>query len=100
VFCDGAAVGRKRYPALFRKLGTRCGAGDGTTTFNVPHFREQDTGTVRWVIKAEPTEQQLMVSFQISEFAQLALARPNLPAHLHQAAHFLESMVVTALDDA
>jgi microcystin-dependent protein len=34
--CDGAAVSRATYAALFSAIGTAYGAGDGTTTFNVP----------------------------------------------------------------
>ena len=35
--CNGAEVGRTTYPALFAALGTTYGAGNGTTTFNVPN---------------------------------------------------------------
>lgn len=37
--CDGAAVSRTVYARLFAAVGTTWGAGDGTTTFNVPDFR-------------------------------------------------------------
>ncbi len=33
---DGAAVGRETYPELFAAIGTTFGAGDGSTTFNLP----------------------------------------------------------------
>ena len=33
---DGAAVGRETYPDLFAAIGTTFGAGDGSTTFNLP----------------------------------------------------------------
>ena len=36
--CNGAAMPRDKYAALFKVLGTRCGAGDGSTTFNLPNF--------------------------------------------------------------
>ena len=39
LLCDGSAVSRTTYPALFGVLGTTYGAGDGTTTFNVPDLR-------------------------------------------------------------
>lgn len=35
--CDGSAVNRADYPALFAKIGTTYGAGDGSTTFNLPN---------------------------------------------------------------
>lgn len=37
--CDGSAVSRSLYPELFANIGTRYGAGDGSTTFNVPDYR-------------------------------------------------------------
>lgn len=37
--CDGAAVSRTTYAALFAVVGTTWGAGDGSTTFNVPDLR-------------------------------------------------------------
>jgi len=36
--CNGMAVSRTTYSALFALLGTRYGPGDGTTTFNVPNM--------------------------------------------------------------
>lgn len=38
--CDGSAVGRNEYPDLFDCIGETYGAGDGSTTFNLPDFRE------------------------------------------------------------
>ena len=38
--CDGAAVSRETYSALYAVIGTTYGAGDGSTTFNVPDLRE------------------------------------------------------------
>lgn len=37
--CNGAAVSRTTYAALFAYLGTAYGAGDGVTTFNLPDYR-------------------------------------------------------------
>lgn len=39
LFCAGQAVSRTTYPALFASLGTIWGAGDGSTTFNLPDLR-------------------------------------------------------------
>ncbi|WP_442757291.1 phage tail protein [Pseudomonas putida] len=36
---NGAAVSRTTYAALFAKIGTTWGAGDGSTTFNLPDGR-------------------------------------------------------------
>lgn len=49
--CDGSAVSRTSYADLFDGIGTLYGAGDGSTTFNLPDFRGQflrgcDDGTL------------------------------------------------------
>jgi microcystin-dependent protein len=36
---DGRALGRTTYTALFNAIGTLHGAGDGSTTFNLPDLR-------------------------------------------------------------
>lgn len=39
--CNGAAVSRTTYAALFGAIGTTYGTGDGTTTFNLPAAQGQ-----------------------------------------------------------
>jgi microcystin-dependent protein len=39
LLCDGSAVSRTVYSLLFNAVGTLFGAGDGSTTFNVPDLR-------------------------------------------------------------
>lgn len=41
LLCDGTAVSRTSYAALFAIIGTTYGAGNGTTTFNVPDFQQR-----------------------------------------------------------
>lgn len=36
LICDGSAISRATYSALFAIIGTNYGTGDGTTTFNIP----------------------------------------------------------------
>ena len=36
--CDGAAISRTTYADLFSAIGTTWGAGNGTTTFNLPNL--------------------------------------------------------------
>ena len=43
MICNGAAVSRTTYAALFAAIGTAFGAGDGSTTFNIPDLREATT---------------------------------------------------------
>lgn len=37
--CDGSAISRTTYANLFAAIGTAWGAGNGSTTFNVPELR-------------------------------------------------------------
>ena len=37
--CDGSEVSRTTYQALFAAIGTTFGAGNGSTTFNLPDLR-------------------------------------------------------------
>lgn len=39
--CDGSAVSRTTYAALFTAISTTWGSGDGSTTFNVPNFQRR-----------------------------------------------------------
>ncbi len=39
--CNGAAVSRSTYAALFAVVGTTYGVGDGSTTFNVPDLTDR-----------------------------------------------------------
>lgn len=44
LLCDGRAVSRTTYAALFAKVSTTYGVGDGSTTFNLPDTREKVLG--------------------------------------------------------
>lgn len=39
LFCDGSPISRTSYSELYAKIGTSFGAGNGSTTFNVPDLR-------------------------------------------------------------
>lgn len=39
LLCDGRALSRVTYNDLFNKIGVSHGAGDGSTTFNIPDYR-------------------------------------------------------------
>lgn len=78
LLCDGAAVSRTLYPALFTAIGTTFGAGDGTSTFNVPDLRGRvpiGAGTGAG-LTARTLAQQVG-----AETHQLTV--PELPAHTH-----------------
>ena len=39
LLCDGAAISRTTFSALFALVGTTYGSGDGSSTFNIPDLR-------------------------------------------------------------
>lgn len=41
LLCDGTAVSRTTYSALFAVVGTTFGSGDGSTTFNLPNYADR-----------------------------------------------------------
>lgn len=41
LLCDGSAVSRTTYAALFAVISTTYGVGDGSTTFNIPDLRQR-----------------------------------------------------------
>ena len=48
LLCDGSAVSRTTYSALFSAIGTTYGQGDSSSTFNLPDFQDrviQGSGT-------------------------------------------------------
>lgn len=52
--CDGAAISRTTYAALFDAIGTTHGVGDGSTTFNLPDLQGKlpvgDDGGVSYTV--------------------------------------------------
>ncbi|MBP3687012.1 MAG: tail fiber protein [Alphaproteobacteria bacterium] len=42
LLCDGSAVSRTTYSELFKVIGTTFGAGNGSTTFNLPTLKIPD----------------------------------------------------------
>lgn len=47
LLCNGAEVNRITYKDLFNVIGTTWGAGNGTTTFNLPN--QMKDGNTRWL---------------------------------------------------
>jgi microcystin-dependent protein len=83
LLCDGGAVSRTTYPALFTAIGTVHGAGDGSTTFNVPDFRGR--GPLGAGAGVGLTSRAL--GTKLGEETHL-LTVPEMPSHTHvQDAH-------------
>ena len=73
LFCDGSAVSRTTYDALFGAIGTTWGIGDGVTTFNIPNLSD------RALVGISGTK--LLGAY--GGAATVALGTANLPAHSH-----------------
>lgn len=73
LLCDGSAVSRTKFKALFRAIGTTWGNGDGATTFNLPNAQD------RVIIGAG----NLYPLGSTGGSASVTLTTPNLPAHNH-----------------
>lgn len=74
---NGQAVSRSTYADLFTAIGTMYGAGNGSTTFNVPDLRD------RSMIGASGTKPLA----SIGGSAETTLVPGNLPAHAHSINH-------------
>lgn len=51
LLCDGSAVSRTDYAALFAVIGEDFGAGDSSTTFNLPDQTGSPLMDLNWIIK-------------------------------------------------
>ena len=71
LLCDGSAVSRTTYANLFAKIGTRHGAGDGSTTFHLPdmdaRFLEGTTDTGQVGTSVEPGLPNIIGSFDANK---------------------------------
>ncbi len=87
LLCQGQAVSRTTYGSLFTVLSTTYGAGDGTTTFNLPDLRGRvpmGAGTGRNVANsADLTARTLGTRVSDDESITLTAAQSGLPAHGH-----------------
>lgn len=81
--CDGRAVSRSEYSRLFAVIGTTFGAGDGSTTFNLPNSANRtlvgsgsrSVGTEFGNATAKPT-----ISVSVSAHT---LSISQMPSHNH-----------------
>lgn len=77
LLCDGSAVSRTTYAALFAVTSTLYGVGDGSTTFNVPNVK----GRVLVGLNASDTDFNTLGK-SAGEKSHI-LTTPEMPAHSH-----------------
>lgn len=77
--CDGSAISRTTYADLFTVIGTTCGAGDGTTTFNLPNLN----GRIPVGLDSTQTEFNTLGKTGGEKTHLLTSAESGLPEHSH-----------------
>lgn len=89
LLCAGSAVSRTTYAALFAVIGTTFGAGDGSTTFNLPNYADRmpiGSGTIAASIGATGGSKDAVV---VSHTHTVSISDPghnhtiNDPGHTH-----------------
>lgn len=77
LLCDGAAVSRSLYPGLFALIGTTYGAGNGTTTFNVPNARG------RALVGRDASQTEFDTLGETGGAKTHTLTEAQMPSHTH-----------------
>ncbi len=87
LFCFGQEISREEYDELFETIGTQYGAGNGTTTFNLPDYRgrvgagKDNMGGSAANRLTAPLDGSVLGAAGGFQTAVITLA--NLPAHSH-----------------
>ena len=87
--CNGAAVSRSTYSALFAIVGTTYGAGDGSSTFNVPDLQDKVTvskSNNKALASTGGAENVAATGNIAGSTANATLSTPQLASHSHSQA--------------
>ncbi|MCZ4066421.1 DUF859 family phage minor structural protein [Microbacterium sp. H37-C3] len=76
-WADGAAISRAQYPALFALIGTDYGAGNGSTTFNLPNSNG------RVVVGFDAAQTEFNTVGKTGGAKTVTLTQAQMPAHSH-----------------
>ena len=77
LLCDGAAVSRLTYAALFSAIGTTYGSGDGSTTFGLPNLKG------RVVVGIDAAQTEFNVRGETGGAKTHTLSVAEMPTHNH-----------------
>jgi len=79
LWCDGSAISRTTYAALFAEIGTAYGIGDGSTTFNLPDVEGQVVAGAGQPFSGGST----FVEGVLTGTERITLALSEIPVHDH-----------------
>lgn len=89
LMCDGSAVSRTTYAALFTALATTYGIGDGSTTFNLPNMAgrvpvgKEATATIIANSGKHGLDSTTLGDTGGTDAHKLTASESGLPAHFH-----------------
>jgi microcystin-dependent protein len=82
LLCDGSAVSRTTYARLFDAIGTAYGAGNNSTTFNIPNLQG------RVPVGRDSSQSEFDVLGEVGGAKTHTLTTAQMPSHTHtQNAH-------------
>jgi len=93
LLCNGAAVSRTTYAALFGAIGTAHGAGNGSTTFNLPDYRG------RVLVGLDPSQTEFDAIGEAGGAKSVTLTKENLPASISLTATGSDSNTASTTDN-
>lgn len=86
LLCDGRAVSRTTYAALFAAMGTTYGVGDGSLTFNLPDVQTRAlVGTGTRAATGDDPSITYTLGQKFGEAFHM-LTTPEMPSHTHKIA--------------
>jgi microcystin-dependent protein len=88
IICNGQAINRTTYAPLFAAIGTQYGAGDGSTTFNVPDLQR------KYLIGADGS----LTVGQVLGNETITVANGNLPYHTHHGGAYYRATAGNATE--
>jgi microcystin-dependent protein len=77
LICDGAAISRTEYASLFAAIGVQYGAGNGTTTFNLPNLKG------RVAVGFDASQSEFDVLGETGGAKTHTLTTSQMPSHTH-----------------
>jgi microcystin-dependent protein len=95
LLCDGSAVSRTTYAALFVAIGTTHGVGDGSTTFNLPDFRGRVPVGTGIATGATGATSHTLGQKAGEETHRILATESGVPSHTHTGSSGTESTTHT-----